>query len=387
MLCPLYFENSNAISAYTKLLCKGLVSRGSEITLVTSVVKDGIAADSINNKSAGEIFSNQIFVDFNWRGFWALTRMLAHNKKQVMLAIQFQPFLFKRRGGMNFSLPLFVFVARLMGVPILTMVHEPYHPFSNFWQSWIMGFFQPLIFGSILLTSNQVFFSTTVWLKKFSNAIPFLASKFKLAPIFANFERYNEANPEQMPVKVKKILAEQKTFSLIWGGLHVTKLSHEVWDAYQLLLNSHPNHYLVAVGQSEKQLKIFFGWDRLPEKFINLGFLQPEEVVATVKAAKVVLAPFTDGLTERRGSALVSLFLGTPLISTRSSDLSPLFDPIIPCLLELPLGVSQMAALWKHLLENKDLSERMGRAGQDLYFQHFSIKYSIERYHEFFRTH
>jgi glycosyltransferase involved in cell wall biosynthesis len=56
------------------------------------------------------------------------------------------------------------------------------------------------------------------------------------------------------------------------------------------------------------------------------GFLPPAEVLAMLARARLVLAPFLDGLTGRRTSALAALSVGAPLVSSRGHLYDALFD-------------------------------------------------------------
>jgi hypothetical protein len=56
------------------------------------------------------------------------------------------------------------------------------------------------------------------------------------------------------------------------------------------------------------------------------GFLSPAEVLAMLARARLVLAPFLDGLTGRRTSALAALSAGARLVSSRGHLYDPFFD-------------------------------------------------------------
>ena len=108
-------------------------------------------------------------------------------------------------------------------------------------------------------------------------------------------------------------------------------------------------------------------------EFLDFGFLEPEQAAARIKAMDVLLCPFSDGISARRGSAICGLQQGRPVVS----NIGPSTDQIFKewnrkgvCLSEG--GVQEFVSTSEELAANPDLRLRVSRGARSFYEKTFS---------------
>jgi glycosyltransferase involved in cell wall biosynthesis len=118
----------------------------------------------------------------------------------------------------------------------------------------------------------------------------------------------------------------------------------------------------------------------LGERLIAPGELAADELAARLRGCDVLLQPFIDGISTRRGSAMAALANAVPLVSNLGELSEPLWADLgWPTLSPTPDPV-RLAAATEALLD-RPASERMkwGRCGAALYRTHFSLDTTLAR--------
>jgi hypothetical protein len=105
---------------------------------------------------------------------------------------------------------------------------------------------------------------------------------------------------------------------------------------------------LVLVGADEEEAQadpVLKRWHR-PE-WVYRGRLPAEDVLSVLARARLVLAPFVDGLTGRRTSAMTAASAGAPLVSSTGHLFDPLFATgPVPCPRTREAFAATAQALW-----------------------------------------
>jgi glycosyltransferase involved in cell wall biosynthesis len=121
----------------------------------------------------------------------------------------------------------------------------------------------------------------------------------------------------------------------------------------------------------ERVCWIFFGGgsDTPPDGFPSgvgarsLGWLEQEQASRVFRALDAAAAPFADGLTLRRTSAMAALAHGVPLVSSRG----PLFDPSLEAAAICAESPADFTAALRRLAADPAAREAQGRRGRDFY--------------------
>lgn len=118
---------------------------------------------------------------------------------------------------------------------------------------------------------------------------------------------------------------------------------------------------LVVVGADAEETRahpVVGRWYR-PEWDCH-GRLPPEDVLSILARARLVLAPFVDGLTGRRTSAMTALSAGAPLLSCSGHLFDPLFATgPVPCPNTQAEFVATARALWRDPDAHGDRATRL----------------------------
>ena len=100
-----------------------------------------------------------------------------------------------------------------------------------------------------------------------------------------------------------------------------------------------------------------------PSRVQRLGRLDPADVSRVFQALDVAVAPFADGLTLRRTSAMAALAHGVPLVSSRG----PLFDPALEDAAACADDSEAFAAALRALAGDPARRRELGAAGRRFY--------------------
>ncbi|MBI3450694.1 MAG: glycosyltransferase family 4 protein [Acidobacteria bacterium] len=115
----------------------------------------------------------------------------------------------------------------------------------------------------------------------------------------------------------------------------------------------------------------------LADRIAITGSLPVDEVASHVRACDVMIQPYADGVTTRRGTLMASLALGVPIVT----NLGPLSEPIwvgsdVLSVAADPRPASIVAAA-ERLLSRPETWEDRGRRGKAFYEERFSLARSL----------
>lgn len=133
---------------------------------------------------------------------------------------------------------------------------------------------------------------------------------------------------------------------------------------------------LVGRGSREFAMRTLAADPGLQGRLVATGGLPPSEAAEHLAACELLVQPFPDGVTTRRGSLMAGLALGVPVVSS----LGPLTEPFWrenpgPALAPGPDGV---AALAEELLADPVRLAKVGADGAALYRRHLSLERCLE---------
>jgi glycosyltransferase involved in cell wall biosynthesis len=238
-----------------------------------------------------------------WPGARGDARSLAAQWRAEGVAailMQYVPFLYARRGISRFPLRL-ARAARAAGLRVGVFVHEPWVPPTRLpWR--VLSPWQRRQLLQLVPACDVAFTPVPAWRR-------LLGGRPELIPVGSTLGEPGAAPPGLA-------LGAPVVFSPFAAGLN--------WDWIVRAARAIGTKPLLAiVGASWEQAhahRVLRGyadptWDWR-------GRRPPPEVLALLARAKVVLAPFIDGLTTRRTSAMAALSVGARLISSTG----PLFD-------------------------------------------------------------
>jgi len=224
-----------------------------------------------------------------------------HRAGVTAALLQYVPFLYGRRGLSRFP-RLLALAARRRGIRVTTFVHEPWVPPMRIpW--WVLAPLQRRQLRRLLAASDAAATAVPAW-------VPLLWNRPEVIPVGSTL---GEAPPTpQGPPLASPVLFSPFASGLRWPWIVA---------AVQAIGADPPLIVIGADSQGARQHHT--AGRRHDPRWEWRGFLPPQAALALLARARLVLAPFEDGLTGRRTSALAALSAGARLVSSRG----PLFDP------------------------------------------------------------
>ena len=234
-----------------------------------------------------------------------------HREGAEALLIQYVPFLYGRRGLSRFPEAV-AGAVRDQEIRVTIFVHEPWVPPTRL--PWlILSPLQKAQLRRLLAASDAVVTSVPAWREKLDcrSELIYVGSTLGELPPGTAVE------PPAPPLPPLPPLPAPVVFSPMAAGLR-----WEWIEAAVDVINARPG--LIAIGADEATLKADPRMRRWQQKNWEWqGRMPREEVLRNLARARLVLAPYVDGITGRRTSLMAALSAGARTVSSTGH----LFDP------------------------------------------------------------
>jgi glycosyltransferase involved in cell wall biosynthesis len=362
-----YPPNEGGVADYTRLVALGLVAHGDRVHVWAPAVTDGEPVE------AG-VEVHRLPCGFGPRTLDALGRGLAAAGPGQLL-VQYVPQGFGMR-GMNLPFCVWLFERRRAGITI--MFHEV---------AVALGWQQSMRHNVIGAVNHAMAFALTRAARRcFVGAAGWEPRLRALAPAQADISWLPV--PSNVPVvdDPPGVRALRKT--LVGRGGKI--LGHfgtarETWIAAQLaavvppLLRERRNAAFLLVGRDSLDLRASV-LARAPELHARVhatGPLAPADLSRHLSACDVMLQPYTDGVSTRRGSLMAALAHRRPVVTSASAFSEPLWSQSDAVALVNIGDVTATGAAVAHLMDDAGERTRLGAAAGALYAERFDLPHTI----------
>lgn len=293
-----------------------------------------------------------------------IVEVVAQDKPDWVL-LQYNPFSYGR-WGLNLHLPsaMSTLKRRSPGTRLALMVHERYVPIINA-KFAVMATWQRWQFVHLGRCADVIFFSTSGWAQEFSARRP--GKPVVHLPVGSNIPC--------IPTRRKTIRAElgiaDSTFVVgLFGTAHPSRLIGWVRDAACAIRQSGQDVLILYIGpHGRTDRSVLSG---LP--LLDCGTLPANEVSRRFAAMDIVLTPFVDGVSTRRGSFMAGLQHGIAMVGTRGLNTDDLLlrEDRRSFLLADVTAPKDFVSHVQSLVKDATLRERIGREGKGLYEREFA---------------
>lgn len=316
VVCPKYYPVEEGLAHYTTEFSRHLARRF-RVAVWTSTTSAGVD----HGAYGVEVIPN--VERWNFLGpFFRLGPALRFDPDRVV--IQFVPFMYAPRGGINFSLVLLVaFLAargRVRGRgAVQIMFHETWFPAFRNPKALLMHVAHRAMAFGVSIVARQSFCSTFVSARMIKTQLRPFVRHVHVLFVGSNLERdvrpsaprpaeplkvciFGSTHPSKNVPLVLRSLHEaqaraEKPFELTVVGLTLEELVHEAPELESWLTND------VRVT----------------------GMLNAEAAADCLGEQDLAVCYFTDGVSGRRGSMLAALCEGTPIVTTVRDYTDPVF--------------------------------------------------------------
>ena len=357
LLSAAFPPDKDGIGDYTFRLARELSQGGNKVTVLTS-----FGSARLECPGADVIPFYDPARPASIRG---LAESLSKHTPLEWLVVQYNPFAFGPRGFCpNLPVALHGLKKAIPGTKIAIMCHETYYTPWRPLRLGIMRLWQCPILAALAKVADKLMASTERWVRQielFSFGKP-----ARFVPVGSNLPDSLEA-----PGAVREELGLSKTFVVgLFGSAHISR--HVNWVATA-------TRDLHDTGSGQVAVFYIGGDGRViaPQfqgiQFVDFGFLEPELAAARIKAMDVLLCPFSDGISARRGSAICGLQQGIPVVS----NIGPSTDRIFKewnrkgvCLSEG--GLEGFVSTFREVAANSGLRSLVSRGARAFYEKTFS---------------
>ncbi len=173
--------------------------------------------------------------------------------------------------------------------------------------------------------------------------------------------------PPQIPLTIKKDYNLKNDYILFsyWGFIRENKGLHLLFPALRKMLDMNINaklKILAEIGNSEyeQKLKAMITKLDLAEHIKFTGYLDNDEISRELSESDVCVLPFTDGISDRRGTLKAAMAMGIPVISTMVNHKN-LPDGILNGI-NILLSEPETSAILKNMIKyvDSDLRRKLG---------------------------
>ena len=290
------------------------------------------------------------------------------------LLLQFNQFSYGR-WGFNPYLPITIrrIASRVPRTRIAWMAHEDFVPPTSL--RWaIMTTWQRLQFWMLGRAADLIFFSIEPWARQYASWFP--DTPVHHLPVGSNIP---ECAVSRSTARERLGFDDDQFVAGIFGTLRGSRPMSFLRRAVAAMDAAHPNLTVLYVGPDGAQLTT----QHLEEAQVrDAGRLPAEDVSVHLTAMDLHLAPFTDGVSTRRGSFMAGLQHGVPTVSTQGK----LTDPMLAACdgeaftLASADNADAFAQAAVTLMHDASKRLRMGKAGKQLYEEAFAFDVIAEKF-------
>ncbi len=363
-----YPPHPGGVSDYTRLLARGLAATGDTVHIWTAdrtappAVDPGVTLHSLPG-------------NFGPRALALLSRELPQGYGGDRLVVQYVPHLYGHK-AMNLPFCAWVFCQR--SLPVWVMFHEVVYPLR-----WgqpvahnVLALVNQLMARLLLGVARRVFVSIPAW-KPLLHRIAPVRNPIVWLPVPSNLP--TKADPDTLAEVLMELDLPVGTLLVghfgTFGGL-VTDLLEPV---LVLLLEADPSRRLLLIGRgSSVYARRFTGrYHGLGPRVLATGEQSAERLAAYLVACDLMVQPYIDGVTTRRGSLMASLALGRPVITNLGVSSEPVWmaEPMVG--LASSPDPNAIAATAEAILADPERRRQLGQQADTGYRQHFAIQHTV----------
>lgn len=367
-----YPPQSGGVSDYTFLLAKSMASCGDEVHVWCP------ALPAKAPESRGVIVHPELGT-FSPRDLRNAGKKLDRFEGPRPLLVQWVPHGF---GYKSVNVPFCLWLWRRaahQGDSVDLMVHEPFSPFcTGNWRQNAAAAVHRLMTLILLRTADRVLVSTPSWNKMLGPYQWVRKHNFTWLPVPSNVpvtgdlaaasivrNQYGSGGP---------LIGHFGTF-----GSTITPLLQDIVPS---LLRKASNASLLLIGQGSGNFR-----ERLASECADLvgqisatgSVDDPERLSSYLSACDLMVQPYPDGVTTRRGTIMATLSHGRASITTSGVLTEPLWQSSGAVVL-VPAGdAAAFVDSALQIIHNSQQRASLGRTAQEFYMREFDLRHNVER--------
>ncbi len=366
-----YPPQPGGVSDYTQLVAAGLAAAGDKVHIWCPSAEgetpdiDGVAVHrSLGCFSRSDLRRvDQLLEQFN-APRRLLVQWVPHGYGYRAMNLWFCWWLWKR--------------AHRRGDRVELMVHEPFLEFRNGWRQITVAFVHRLMTIILLSAASHVWVTIPAWEAYWRPYALGRKKTFDWLPVVSNIS-VTDDDPAIKTIRSRYGAAEGSIIGHFGGyDRHNTRL---LLETIPPLISNGSKDTLLLMGRGSEEVReeLIRNHSAMEGRVSATGNLTAPDLSLHLRACDVMLQPYVDGVSSRRGSMMAALAHGVPVITTSGRFTEPLWAESEAVVLVPVEDVSALAAATKRLLPDSAARSNLSRAAKALYRKQFDVKVIIDR--------
>ncbi|MEQ8677442.1 MAG: glycosyltransferase family 4 protein [Aggregatilineales bacterium] len=373
-----YPPHQGGVGAYTRIIALRLIELGHSVSILCG--NDAIEPDD-------RIHLQNSITSWNILSLRQISRWATAEKLDI-INIQFETAAF----GMS---PWVHFIPRITSVPVVTTFHDllvPYlFPKAGALRQWITRYLAQKSNG-IILTNQEDYAQTNAI--KMRKLIPIGSNISTTLPADFDRSRWRETmgvNSDDFLMAHFGFMNRTKGIEILLEDMAVIR-QHYQYPLKLVMIGGKTGYSDPSNADYADEIDSKIQRLQLEDSIIWTGYVDDTEVSAHLIASDVVVLPFKDGASYRRGSLMAAIHHGCAIITTAPRVYVPTFVDEENMLLARALILDESIPPYTHvsqeillLYRNPELREKL-RHGASKLAGHFDWKGIAKKYVDFFNV-
>jgi glycosyltransferase involved in cell wall biosynthesis len=358
-----YPPQPGGVGDYTQLVARELARRGSEVHVWAPGEAGTAQEDGLTVHRAPGLFTPA--------GLVRLTRGLEGCRKPRRLLLQYVPHAF---GWKAMNVPFCVWFAARRQDERWVFFHEVVYPWSLGapLRHQVLAGTTRLMLRLVAGAADRMFVSIPTW----AEHLPARARRrSEWRPVPSNLPI------EVEPSAVARVRAELGEGLLLGHfGTYGAATSGALEQVLVPLLRAEAQRRVLLLGRGSQSWREALA-RRHPElsgQLLSRDALAPEALAAHLSACDLLIQPYVDGVSTRRGTTMASLALGRPLVTNTGHLTEPLWHTLGAVALVEGTDPAALAQAAEQLLSRPDERATLGAQAARVYRERFCLERTIE---------
>ncbi|HYP14479.1 MAG TPA: glycosyltransferase family 4 protein [Bryobacteraceae bacterium] len=358
------------VADYTRILAERLTELGDSVRIYAPRCEDG----------SGEVAGIPV-----WRGaghysladLRSLDKELAKYESPRKLLVQWVPHGF---GYLSMNVPFCLWLLKrslLDRDRIEVMFHEPFLPFrrNNFRQS-AAALVHRFMTVNLLWAASKVWVSIPAWEQALRPFSLLKQLNFGWLPVPANLDTLDD--PASI-AEVRSRYAERDTLLIGHFGTYGSPVSDLLTPLVRKVLCESSRHRLVLIGRGGQSYRegLISETPTVGERVFATGGLPDAELSAHLSACDIMLQPYPDGVSTRRGSVMACLAHGVPVVTNEGFLSEPIWRDTQSVALARSADPAALFESFSSVARSAALRQRLRLAARQAYNDFFDVRHTV----------
>jgi len=367
-----YPPQTGGVSDYTFLLAKALAAAGDEVHVFTP----SSASHPMRSSPTAPLPDWGVWVHplpgrFGSRALLELNRELNALKTRPTLLVQYVPNAF---GMKAMNLPFCLWLRLRRKEPVWVMFHEVWFQAKqgDSLSRHLLGRINRIMASLVARSAQRVLLSIPAWEPLVREVAP-AQTQFSWLPVFSNLPV--EVDPSRVGALRAELGSCREAIIIGHFATYQEPIAACLRETFLTLLDHDARNIVLLLGRGSKEFAHSLRQQRpdLHSRIAAVGELPPHGTSEHLAACDLLLQPYPDGISARRGSAMAGLALGVPTVTNQGHLSEPLWRDSQAVALAAEFSPRAIVAAANALLADPERLTELRIRSRALYFETFHL--------------